>query len=437
MARGKGNSILKRMGFWFGGRRNRSGNRCTGQDSRLTDIYPRLANLGGYTTRERPLIKPTAANLRKFAKTPYARRAINAVKDPVARLKWEIAPKRDVALSSEIARQIEVVTACLRRPNEDDSFRTLVEQVTEDILIGGAGAIEQQVGSDPARPVWLWPVDGLSIQIYAGWSGKPDEARYLQTLGFGNIGGVQGVSLRNDELIYIRKDPSTESPFGYGALEVAFATIDRQLGVADYAGNVAGNAQPENIIFLKGISAEALQTFRGYWRDEIEGQGETPKIGGEEVQVLKLRGANDDALYLKYQTFLLREIATAFGVSPQNLGVEADVNRSTAEVAEDRDWNGAIIPTAELIASHLNRECIEGKLGFSQIEFRWVGLDREDETETARRYEIYYKANAITPNEQRARMGMPPMEGEWGDLTAADVRIAVKAGAWSQTAAGH
>lgn len=395
---------------------------------RETTAYARLMNLGSVRyQKDRPLIKPTPANLRMFSRTVYARRAINRIKGAIAMLHWEIAPKADVKMSSEIKRQIAIATACFQRPNNDDSFRTLIEQAIEDYLIAGAGAIEQEIGADAARPLWMWPVDALSIQIMAGWNDDRNEARYVQALGYGNIGGISGIPLRNDQLIYVRKDPNTENPFGYGCLEVAFNSINRQLGTADYAGNVASNGQPENLLQFTGLDPNNLDRMRDWWRNEIEGQGQTPLLGGDELKVHKLRGASDDALYLKYQEFLLREIATAFELSPQNLGVEADVNRNTSEVADDRDWDGAIIPAATNFAAHLTREAIEAKLGFSQIEFRFLGLDREDELNLAKVFETEYKNNCMTPNEYRARKGMPPLDSEWGDLPFVDAQIAMGA----------
>ncbi len=38
--------------------------------------------------------KPTAANLRKFAEMPVARRAINLVKDRIASMDWQIRVRR-------------------------------------------------------------------------------------------------------------------------------------------------------------------------------------------------------------------------------------------------------------------------------------------------------------------------------------------------------
>jgi hypothetical protein len=335
------------------------------EPERQTDIYPKLMRLG--TSRggkHRPQLKPTPRNLRFFSRTPYARRAINAIKNPIAMLEWEVIPIHGVNENSLLKKQCEIVRTCLESPNDDDSFRSMLEQVLEDML-HGAGAIEQQIGSDEKRPLWMWPVDGLSIQVFAGWDGNPGQARYLQTMGYGPVGGVDGIPLRDDELIYIKPHPTTWSPFGFGPLEVAFMTISRQLGVAQYAGDLASNAQPANVLYLgKNISTEELDSVRTWWQNEVEGRGKMPIIGGpEDPEILALHGGKDEALYLKYQEFLAREIAVAFDLSPQNLGVEADVNRNTSEVAEDRDWDHAIKPWAHLYQSYINRKAIRGRLG--------------------------------------------------------------------------
>jgi len=422
-------TLTQRISDWAGNRVARAiwAGRTRHAPDRDTTAYARLMNLGSIRyQKDRPLIKPTPSNLRMFSRTVYARRAINRVKGAVAMLEWTIRPKKDVTLSSEIQRQIDVASMCFLKPNTDDSFRTLIEQSIEDYLICGAGAIEQELGGDKIRPLWMWPVDALSIQIYAAWSGDKNEARYIQSLGYGNIGGVSGIPLRNDQLIYIRKDPNTENPFGYGCLEIAFNSINRQLGTGEYAGNVASNGQPENLIQFVDMDRGMLDSMREWWRNDVEGQGQTPLVGGAALTVHKLRGGTDDALFLKYQEFLIREISTAFEISPQNLGVEADVNRNTAEVADDRDWDGAIIPAATNFQAYLTREALEAKLGFSQIEFVFLGLDRDDELNLAKIYEVEYKNNAITPDEYRIARGRPPMESAWGTLASADVEIAIK-----------
>jgi hypothetical protein len=79
---------------------------------RETRPFPTLLQLGGYLAKQRFLYKPTPRNLRYFSHTPHARRAINAIKNPIAMLDWEIVPLEGLDLNSELDKQIEVATMC-------------------------------------------------------------------------------------------------------------------------------------------------------------------------------------------------------------------------------------------------------------------------------------------------------------------------------------
>ena len=57
-------------------------------------------------------------------------------------------------------RKLRALRRTLEEPNAADSFRTLIEQVIEDALTGGFGAIEMEPTGDPERPAMLWAVDG-------------------------------------------------------------------------------------------------------------------------------------------------------------------------------------------------------------------------------------------------------------------------------------
>ena len=402
---------------------------------RDTVAYPNLVQIGRVNNYMGLVYKATPRNLRYFSRQPYPRRAINAIKNPIKMLEWEIMPIDGVDMNPELERQVEIVTNCFLHPNESDDFQSFVEQVIEDYLIG-AGAIETQLGGDPSRPLLMWPVDGLSIQVHSDWDGKGSSKHYAQTIGYGSeFGGGEAVQLTDNELLYIRPNPNTATPFGYGALEIAFSTIARLLGVAEFAGNVAGNSLPTIGLDFPGVSSEELISLRNFWRNEVEGQGMTPMFGTRNgadgktsgIEVLRFHPEGDTALYLKYQEVLIREIAAAFDLSPQNFGVERDVNRSTSEVSEDRDWDQAIKPCAHDISKNLTRHCINRLLGFSQLRFRFIGLDREDELATNQILAIRYKNNTVTPNEWRDRFGEDPMDSQWADMTAADVEVAMNA----------
>src|SRR5437763_1207432 len=83
------------------------------------------------------------------------------------------------------AERVRILTDNLDAPNPHDSFRSLAEQVLEDIIVGGFGAIEMQLTADPVRPLALWPVDGASIVMRSDWDGQPDSIRYAQSIPYG------------------------------------------------------------------------------------------------------------------------------------------------------------------------------------------------------------------------------------------------------------
>src|ERR1700676_2583168 len=139
---------------------------------RRTSALPSIFNSYGPLTDAMP--KPTPYNLRRFSETPIARRAINCIKDRIAGMRWRIQPRQGYALEAipDGAKRVRFLTDNFDAPNPDDSFRSLAEQVLEDIIVGGYGAIEVQATGDSARPLVLWPGVGRSFRMNRGWGGE-------------------------------------------------------------------------------------------------------------------------------------------------------------------------------------------------------------------------------------------------------------------------
>src|ERR1700691_703872 len=66
------------------------------QGLRKTALLPAILSPWnqGRSGQQHATPKPTPANLRKFAETPIARRAINVVKDKIASMDWKIKLRR-------------------------------------------------------------------------------------------------------------------------------------------------------------------------------------------------------------------------------------------------------------------------------------------------------------------------------------------------------
>src|ERR1041384_4446781 len=377
-------------------------------EKRRTIALPSILNT--YGPRADVMPTPPVSNLRRFSETPVARKAINTIKDRIAGMRWRIQPRNGRSLEQLPDRglRVQILTDNLDAPNPDDSFRSLAEQVLEDINVGGYGAIEIQTTDDPERPLALWPVDGSTIRIRADWDGSPDSPRYEQVTG--KFGPDANVSLNDDELIYMRLNPRTHTPFGLGRLEVAFETISAFLSAHRFASRLASNSVVEYALWLQGLTPERHERLIRWWQDEIEGTGRVPILSVEnKPEVLRFGGGTDAALRLAWQEFLIRVIADAFDIPPQLLGMERDVNRSTAVEMNDQAFRQAIVPTARMFAEHITRDAISKKLGWNDLEFVFTDTDVANEMEEAQIQEILLRNGVLTNNEVRRMRGLPEL----------------------------
>jgi hypothetical protein len=424
--------------------------------ARRTTALPSIFNAYGPMNDAMP--KPTPYNLRRFSETPIARRAINCIKDRIAGMRWRVQPRQGYSLEGipDGAARVRILTDNFEAPNPDDSFRSFAEQVLEDIIVGGYGAIEVQAnpawnaaelrafenphpvsaknaetrvgqpgteGSHPTKtalggappvslgalPLVLWPVDGASIRINLDWDGSPTSQRYMQVVD--QAAANQQIKLDDDELIYIRLNPRTHTPFGLGRLEVAFETINAFLGAHRCASRLASNTVVQYALWLQDLTPEHHQRLIRWWQDEIEGTGKVPILSVEsKPEVLRFGGGTDADLRLQWQEFLLRVVADAFDLPPFYLGVERDVNRSTAEEMNDLAFRQAIVPTARLLAESLTRDAIGKKLGWNDLELVFAELDTTDPLEEAQIQQILLQNGVLTVNEVRRMRGLGPIE---------------------------
>ena len=466
--------------------------RTAGAESNLapfSQTFPLVSGRTGMSAPHGVIPKPTVVNLRRFSETPVARRAINVIKDRIAGMRWRIQPRSGRVLEQipDGQLRIQLLTENFEAPNPDDSFRSLLEQVLEDVIVGGFGAIEiQRVASSqlsalraqhlgargenllprraqgsteesfsdgelqgrrggvptaggalalPLRarskstpagpssaghasrpsphntlPLLMWPVDGATIRMIADWDGSPSSPRYVQVTG--RYGPEGQVVLNDDELSYIRLNARSHTPFGLGRVEVAFETINAFLSAHRYASRLASNSVVQYALWLQDLSPMHHERLIRWWQDEIEGTGRVPILSVEsKPEVLRFGAGTDADLRLAWQEFLLRIIADAFDLPAQLLGVERDVNRSTAAEMNEVAFRSAVVPTARLVAEHLTRDVIGKKLGWTDLEFVFTDVDASDELQQAQIDEILLRNGVLTVNEVRRARGLSEVRG--------------------------
>jgi len=277
----------------------------------------------------RLLPKPTPIHLRRFAETPVVRRAINVIKDRIAAMDWQVRVRRGVR-PGDLAyaeRKLRALRRTLEEPNASDSFRTLIEQVIEDMLTGGYGAIEMEPTGDGERPAMLWPWMGLDPdQPPVGRRGGVAALR-ASTAGATGVGRHRVAGRPAD----VRANESAQlyalwTWSAGGGLRDGESILER----APLRGKLAANSVAQYALWLNEATPAQHDRLIRWWQDEIEGTGRVPLISTEQKpEVLRFAQGTDADMRLEWQEFLIRMVANAFGLPPLMLGLEADVNQST------------------------------------------------------------------------------------------------------------
>ena len=362
--------------------------------------------------------KPSVPLYRHWAEhSEWVRAAINIRKSQVSQSEWDIAPfDPDKKYPVRVANELREL---FKRPNpRDGDFRTFVEQVVEDILVLDAGALEK-VPSLTGRTVELWPVNGGEIRVSRFWDGDPDEARY-----FWYPDGQERASWKNDEFVYMMSNPRTYTPVGLSPLETLKVAVDAELSGMNYNRRQVEKAAPDGMLDLgESVRPEQLEQFKQYWNAEIAGQGAMAFVGGSKnAKFVPFRGTNRDMQFLEWQIYLVRKIAAVFSLTPQDLGVTFDVNRSTSETQAEQTEDRGLRPLLGLVQSNLTRDIVWSKeFGGPENNLSFV-FTRLNMKESLTRAQINKLALAGMPwksiDEARREDGREPLGGMYSLLMA-------------------
>lgn len=363
--------------------------------------------------------KANVALYRNWAEhSPWVRAAINVRKSQISSADWDIVPFNtelpiDESLQSDLRELFD-------RPNGSrDSFRSFIEPIVEDILVLDAGVIEKERALG-RQVIALWGVDGGKIRVNALWDGSNEnEPRY-----YWYPDGMMRASFTNADMVYMMANPRTYSPIGLSPMETLKMTIDAELQSSDYNTRQVTSAAPDGILDLgEGARPEQVESFKSYWLAEIAGKGAMAFLGGSRnAKFIPFRPSNRDMQFTEWQNYLVRKIAAVFGLSPQDLGLTFDVNRSTSEVQQEQTEDRGLRPLLALIQEYLTREIVwDDVFGGkdANLAFRFTRLNLK---ETTSRASINKLALAGVPwktiNEARVEDGREPVGPEYDQLIA-------------------
>jgi len=411
--------------------------------------YPVGWNVPGGERRHVPF-----ETLRKAADVGIVRYCISLIKSEICGLDWATTVSEDAvttameldgirkvqaksALREKLAPDIAKARAFWKRPDRFGGYNFVdwLGMALEESLVLDALAI---------NPRWSYGND-LACEIIAGEFVKPlldnrgrrplppDPAFQQIMYGFprgeftaaiGKDGTIDG-GLTADELIYCRREVRTISPYGISPVEKALIEINLWLKRADWLTQEF-DASSLPMAFLevpesaKGMTPAEVRRWRAEINNTLSGNlSERQRIqiglpGG------KLATFTDNAQKYKpeYDLFLVKLIAAAFGVTPAEIGfIESGGlgGSSYHEGQENIQYRKLIHPWCKWLAAIFN-DINHRYLGVHPaVEFKFLGLEEEDQASADAVLDTQVKGGRRTLNEARDEMGLPPLPIEEAD----------------------
>lgn len=356
--------------------------------------------------------KTNASTYRAWSEaSPWVRASIDILRDAVSSAEWDILP-RDKAGPKNV-RLAKRIRDLMENPNPADTFWDFAQKLIEDICVLDAGVAEK-VRYPTGELAELWPTMGEQIWVNSAWDGSnPDATRYI----WSPDGTVQA-TFRAADMMYVMQNPRTNSSVGLSPLEVLKRTIDAELNSMDYNSRMVRGAPPEGALNIGETAMdEDVKRAKREWESDILGQTGFAIIGGFKApSFIKFRDTNQEMQYREWLDYLVRQIAVVFGLSPMDLGITFDVNRSTAEQQGDNTEGRGMKPLMAQFQTQITKHIVQDE-SFggreNNLQFVFTSLNLK---ESKSRADINKIAMGSTPwksaNEARLMDGRPPL----GDL---------------------
>jgi len=301
----------------------------------------------------------------------------------------------------------------LARPNPLQAGPALIEAAVAHLLVAGNAYVEA-VAPKGRPPVELYVLRPDRMRIVPGATGLPAAYRYTvdgRTRDF----AVDQVSGRS-AILHLKAFHPLDDWYGMAAVEPAAYAIDQhnQAGAWNQA-LLQNGARPSGALVVQGegrLTDEQVERLKLDLAEQFTGArgAGRPLLleGGLAWQEMALSPRDMDFVATKHTA--ARDIALAFGVPPQMLGIPGDNTYANLREARLAFWEQTVIPLAGMLAAELNAwlaprfgEGLRLEPDLDQVSALALGRERL--------WAKVQRADFLTLNEKRAACGYAPVAG--------------------------
>ncbi len=221
------------------------------------------------------------------------------------------------------------------------------------------------------------------------------------------------------KVLHLKNANPTSDFYGLSAIEAAAYSIDQHNNAAAWNQALLQNgARPSGAIIVKdcdgkpmSLTDEQFSRLKELVQEDFSGSVNAGKPlileGGLEWKEISLSPKDMD--FIEGKNSAARDIALAFGVPPQLLGIPGDNTYSNLVEARSSLWEQTILPLAENTMDHIGKWLAR----LSNRDFT-IKIDKDNIPAIATKrdalWEKLEKVNFMTINEKRKYVGLPEIE---------------------------
>lgn len=349
----------------------------------------------------------------KFSQEGYIRnviahRAITMISRGVGSIQFQVYASQNGKFNSISDHP---VLKLLNRPNPLSSGKALIEELCSHRLISGNSYLLRIVNSNN-QPVELYALRPDRVEVIAGNQAVPVGYQYTVGKITRNymIDSINGQA----DIFHMKQFNPLNDWYGLSTMEAAAYAIDQHNQAGEWNQALLQNgARPSGALVVKSENGEGYLSEEQYNRvkSQIEethsgaGNAGRPMLleGGLEWKEMSLTPKDMDFLDTKHSA--ARDIALAFGVPPQMLGIPGDNTYSNMAEARLALWEQTIVPLAEEISAAFNEWIMPSFGGEARIS-----IDKNSISALSIRREELWKrvkdADFLSDSEKREILGV-------------------------------
>jgi len=299
----------------------------------------------------------------KFADEGYRRnviahRCVAMIASAAASVPWKLSEKR--RSGTRFVEQHPLL-ALLDRPNPLQGSTELCEQLFTHRLIAG-NAFLHAVGPRGESPLELHVLRPDRVAIIPGAGGVPKAYRY--TIDQRSVDMAVDPITGQSRVLHLKAIHPLDDWYGMSPMEAAAYSIDQHNQCAAWNQALLQNgARPTGALMVKAVDGQPTtlsETQFTRLRQQLDEQfagaanAGRPLLleGGLEWKEMSLSPREMDFVQIKHAS--ARDVALAFGVPPQLLGIPGDNTYANLQEARLALWEQTILPLLESVTDALN-----------------------------------------------------------------------------------